>query len=228
MARVHEAHNATGAAIQEYRHATTWGNTPQIALAFGQLLDKLGKQPEAMQSFANALALPEARMARGRIYYRSGDLESALADFQAAAKMKPTDAEPIILQGLCQDKMGNAAKAEESWRAALRADPDAPEPHYRLGRMELDRAKPSAAIEHFRKASAKAPEEDPWRADMIFQLAQAELLTGAKAAALADFKKFLDMAPPNAPTRPEASQQVARLSGGSKKVELSGSKEAHR
>ena len=228
MARVHEAHNATGAAIQEYRHATTWGNTPQIALAFGQLLDKLGKQPEAMQSFANALALPEARMARGRIYYRSGDLESALADFQSAAKMNPTDAEPIILQGLCQDKMGNAAKAEEAWRAALRADPDAPEPHYRLGRMELDRAKPSPAIEHFRKASAKAPEQAPWRADMFFQLAQAELLTGAKAAALADFKKFLDLAPPNAPTRPEATQQVARLSGGNKKVELSNPTQGNR
>ena len=216
MARVHEARNENGTAIQDYRHATTWGNTPQFALAFGQLLDKLGKQAEAMQSFANALSLPEARMARGRIYYRSGDLESALADFQSASKMTPTDAEPIILQGLCHDKMGNAAKAEEAWRAALRADTSAPEPHYRLGRMELDRAKPAPAIDHFRKAAAKVPEQADWRADLCFQLAQAELLTGAKAAALADFKKYLDIAPPDAPARPEAKQQVARLGGGKK------------
>ena len=216
MARVHEARNENGTAIQDYRHATTWGNTPQFALAFGQLLDKLGKQPEALQSFANALSLPEARMARGRIYYRSGDLESALADFQSAAKMTPTDAEPIILQGLCHDKMGNAAKAEEAWRAALRADASAPEPHYRLGRMELDRAKPAPAIDHFRKAAAKAPDQAPWRADLYFQLAQAELLTGAKAFALADFKKYLEIAPPEAPARHEATQQVARLGGGKK------------
>jgi tetratricopeptide (TPR) repeat protein len=216
MARVHEARNENGTALQDYRHATTWGNTPQFSLAFGQLLDKLGKQPEALQSFANALSLPEARMARGRIYYRSGDLESALADFQSASKMTPTDAEPIILEGLCQDKMGNAAKAEEAWRVALRADASAPEPHYRLGRMELDRAKPSPAIDHFRKAAAKVPEQAVWRADLYFQLAQAELLTGAKAAALADFKKYLAIAPPEAPARHEATQQVARLGGGKK------------
>jgi tetratricopeptide (TPR) repeat protein len=216
MARVHEARNENGTAVQEYRHATTWGNTPQIALGFGRLLDKLGKQAEALQSYANALSLPEAHMERGRIYYRSGDLESALADFQAASKMSPSDAEPIILQGLCHDKVGNAAKAEEAWRAALRADPSAPEPHYRLGRMELDRAKPKPAIEHFRRAEAKAPEQAPWRADLYFQLAQAELLTGAKAAALADFKKFLDIAPTDAPARHEAKQQVSRLDGGKK------------
>ena len=155
-------------------------------------------------------------MERGRIYFRSGDLESALADFQSAAKMTPGDADPIILQGLCHDKMGNAAKAEEAWRAALRADSDAPEPHYRLGRMELDRAKPAPAIDHFRKAAAKAPAQASWRADLYFQLAQAELLTGAKAAALTDFKKFLDIAPPDAPARHEATQQVARLGSGKK------------
>jgi cellulose synthase operon protein C len=217
MARVHEAHNENGAALQEYRHATTWGNTPEFALAYGRLLNKLGKQGEALQAYANALALPAAHMDRGQIYLRSGDLESALTDFQAAAKMTPTDAEPFILQGLCFDKMGHATKAEEAWQAALRADSDAPEPHYRLGRMELDRGKPKPAIEHFRKAAANAPAQAPWRADVYFQLAQAELLTDAKAAALADFKQFLDIAPPNAPTRPEAKQQVARLGGGKKK-----------
>jgi tetratricopeptide (TPR) repeat protein len=82
--------------------------------------------------------------------------------------------------------------------------------------MELDRAKPAAAIEHFRRAAAKAPEQAPWRADVHFQLAQAEVLTGAKAAALVDFKKYLEIAPPNAPARPEATQQVARLGGGKK------------
>ena len=216
MARVHEARNENGAAVQEYRHAATWGNTPQFALSFGRLLDKIGKQPEALNSYAEALSLPEARVERGRIYFRSGDLESALADFQAAAQMTPRDVEVIILQGLCHDKMGNSSKAEEAWRLALRTDADAPEPHYRLGRMELDRAKPAAAIEHFRRAAAKVPEKATWRADLYFGLAQSELLTGAKAAALTDFKKFLDIAPPNAPARHEATQQVARLSGGKK------------
>jgi tetratricopeptide (TPR) repeat protein len=218
MARVHEAHNETGAALTEYRHATAWGNTPQFALYYGRLLAKLGKTNEALAMYASAVALPEGRMERGRISFRAGDLESALADFQTATKMKPSDPEPLILQGLCFDKMGQTAKAEEAWRSALRADPDSPEPHYRLGRLELDRGKPPAAIEHFRKASAKAADDAPWRADLYFSLAQGELLTGAKAAALADFKKYLEIAPPNAPARPEATEQVTRLGGGGKKT----------
>jgi tetratricopeptide (TPR) repeat protein len=217
MARVHEAHGEAGAALTEYRHATSWGNTPQFSLSYARLLDKLGKVNEALAMYANAVSLPEGRMERGRISFRAGDLESALADFQAASKMKPSDAEPLVFQGLCLDKMGQSAKAEEAWRAAIKVDGDCPEPHYRLGRMEMDRAKPSAAIEHFRKAAAKAPADSPWRADLTFQLAQAELLTGSKAAALAEFKKYLEIAPTNAPARPEATEQVARLGGGPKK-----------
>ena len=211
MARIHEAHGSNGLALNEYRHATTWGNTPLYSLNYGLLLDKLGKQHEALANLANAVSLPEGRMARGRIYFRSGEVENALADFQAASKMSPKDAEPLILAGHCYDKQGQSDKADEAWRAALKVDPDAPEPHYRLGRTEMDRAKPAAAIEHFRKAMAKSPEKAPWLPDLCFQLASAELLTGAKAAALANFKKYLEIAPPNAPARPEAVQQVARL-----------------
>lgn len=216
LARVNESRRDYGAALQEYRHATTWGNTPRFALDYGRLLDKLGKQSEALASLANAVSLPEGRMERGRIYFRAGDLEGALGDFQVAAKMTPEEAEPLVLQGLCYDKLGQGKKAEEAWHAALKADPDSPEPHYRLGRTELDHGKTGTAIEHFRKAAAKVPTEADWRADLYFQLAQAEVLSGAKAAALVDFKKFLDLAPDNAPTRPEATQQVARLSGGRK------------
>jgi tetratricopeptide (TPR) repeat protein len=213
MARVDEARHDSGAALQEYRRATTWGNTPLFALGYGRLLDQLGKQSEALTSLANAVALPEARMERGRIYFRNGDLDGALSDFQAATKMTPDAAEPLILEGLCYDKLGDSKKAEEAWRAALKVDPDAPEPRYRLGRTELDRGRPAPAIENLRKATVKVPDDADWRADLYFQLAQAELLTGAKAAALTDFRKFLDIAPPNAPTRPEAQDQVARLSG---------------
>ena len=217
LARVYEARNEVGAALQEYRHATTWENTPAYALAYGRLLAKVGKEHEALMALEVAASQADGRMERGRIYYRRGEMEEALADFQAASKMTPGEAEPLILQGLCYDKTGQAAKAEEAWRAALRADPDAPEPHYRLGRMEMDRGKPAGAIEHFRKAEGSSPEKAPWRAELYFQLAQAELLTGSKAAALTGFKKYLELAPPDAPARPEATHQVARLANNAKK-----------
>jgi tetratricopeptide (TPR) repeat protein len=215
--RMHEERNEVGAALQEYRHATTWDHLPAYGLAYGRLLAKFGKEHEALLAFESATSLADGRMERGRIYYRRGEMEDALADFQAAGKMTPGEAEPLILQGLCYDKMGQSAKAEESWRAALRADPEAPEPHYRLGRMEMDRGKPAGAVDHFRKAEARVPDKATWRAEMYFQLAQAELLTGSKASALAGFKKYLELAPPDAPARPEATHQVARLATSGKK-----------
>ena len=213
MARVYEARSSNGMALSEYRHAVTWGNTPLYSLGYGRLLDRLGKQHEALAAFANAVSLPEGRMERGRIFFRTGEVDHALADFEAASKMDPGNAEPLILQGMCYDKLGQAEKANDAWRAALKVDPDAPEPHYRLGRTEMDHAKTAAAIEHFNKALATAPEKAPYLADLRFQLAQAHLLAGGKAAALANFKKYLDMAPANAPARPEAERQVARLGG---------------
>ncbi len=211
MGRAREARNEVGPALAEYRHATTWGNAPQFSLAYGRLLAKLGKVSEALAAYANTISLPEGRIERGRLSFSTGDSESALADFQAASTLDPANPEPLVLTGLCFDKLGQPGKAEEAWHAALKLDPDSPEAHYRLGRRELDRARPSAAIEHLRKASARVSEASPWRADLCFQLAQAELLVGSKPAALAGFKRYLQIAPANAPARPEAAQQVARL-----------------
>jgi tetratricopeptide (TPR) repeat protein len=222
MGRVREAKGEAMTALQDYRRATSWSKAPEYALALGVLLVKMNKDADARVVLADAISLFEGRMARGKIALRAGDAQGALQDFQAASKMKPDLVEPILLQGLCFDRMAQLDKAEELWRAALKIDGDAAEAHYRIGRLDMDRAKPSLAIDHFRKAAASAPQDAPWRADLQFQLAQAELLTGAKAAALADFKRFLEIAPADAPTRHEANAQVARLGGGKQVERLGG------
>jgi tetratricopeptide (TPR) repeat protein len=212
LARIHETRNELGAALAEYRRALMWDKLPAYNFAYGRVLMKVGKELEANVALDAASSLPEARMERGRAYLRHGDLERALADFKEAARMLPTSLDPLILQGLCYDKMGQQPKAEAAWRDALRVAPDASEPHYRLGRQEMDHGRPTAAIDHFRKALAKMPANAPWESELNFQLGQAELLTGSKSAALAAFKKYLELAAPDAPSRPEAMRQVAHLS----------------
>jgi tetratricopeptide (TPR) repeat protein len=76
----------------------------------------------------------------------------------------------------------------------------------------MDRGRPTAAIDHFRKAITKIPANAPWESELYFQIGQAELLTGSKSASLAAFKKYLEIAPQDAPSRPEAMRQVTRLS----------------
>ena len=212
LARIHETRGELGAALAEYRRALMWDKLPVYNLFYGRALLKAGKEQEAEAALDAASSLPEARMERGRACLRHGDVEGALADFKEAAKMLPTSAEPLILQGLCYDKMGQQPKAEAAWQDAVRVAPDASEPHYRLGRQEMDHGRPKAAIEHFRKAMAKMPASAPWEGELYFQLGQAELLAGSKPAALTAFKRYLELAPQDAPSRPEAIRQVMRLS----------------
>ena len=212
LARVHETRGELGTALAEYRRALQWDKLPAYNFAFGRALLKTGKDQDAETALDAAISLPEARMERARLYFRHGDMERALADFKEAAKMLPTAAEPLIFQGFCYDKMWQQGKAEAAWTDAVRVAPDASEPHYRLGRQEMDHGRPKIAIEHFRKAIAKMPASAPWESELYFQLGQAELLTGSKSGALAAFKKYVELAPPDAPSRPEAVRQVARLS----------------
>jgi len=213
LARVHEARNELGAALAEYRRALMYDKTPEYNFAYGRVLLKVGKELEANVALDAASSLPGARMERGRAFFRHGDVAKALEDFQEVAKMLPAAVEPLVLQGLCFDKLGQQAKAEAAWREAIRVEPEAAEPHYRLGRQEMDHGHPKAAIDHFRKAIAKMPNAAPWESELYFQLGQAELLAGSKSAALAAFQKYVELAPQDAPSRPEAVKQVARLSG---------------
>jgi len=212
LARVHETRGELGAALAQYRRALMWEKLPAYNYGYGRVLMKVGKEQEANVALDAASSLPEARMERGRAYFRHGDLDKALEDFKEAASMLPTSAEPLVFQGFCYDKMGQQSKAEAAWRDAVRVAPDASEPHYRLGRQEMDHGHPTAAIDHFRKAIAKMPANASWEGELYFQLGQAELLTGSKSGALAAFKKYVELAPPDAPSRPEAMRQVARLS----------------
>jgi tetratricopeptide (TPR) repeat protein len=216
LGRVHEARGELGAALAEYRRALMWEKLPPYNYAYGRVLLKVGKEQEAYVALDAASSLPEARMERGREYFRHGELDKALVDFKEASKMLPNSAEPLIFEGLCYDKMGQQPKAEAAWRDAVRVAPDASEPHYRLGRQEMDHGHPTAAIDHFRKAIAKMPANAPWASELYFQLGQAELLTGSKSGALAAFKKYVELAPQDAPSRPEAVKQVERLSSSNK------------
>jgi tetratricopeptide (TPR) repeat protein len=212
LARVHETRGESGAALAEYRRALQFDKLPIYNLAFARVLMKVGKEQEANAALDAASSLPEARMERGRALLRRGDVPKALADFVEASKMMPDAVDPLILQGLCYDKMGQQPKAESAWQAAIRIDPEASEPHYRLGRREMDQGRPKTAIEHFHKAIAKIPANSPWESEIYFQLGQAELLMGSKPAALAAFKKYAELAPTDAPSRPEAEKQIKRLS----------------
>jgi tetratricopeptide (TPR) repeat protein len=213
LAKVWEARGDQVRAVQEFRRALRFENLPMVQLSLGRVLLKLGKESEAMAALDSAASLPDALVERGRVYYRKGDYDKALLDFQNASKQAPQNERAWLGLGLSHDRMGQADEASDAWKTALRLAPDDGEIHYRIGKFELDKGRVKSAVEHLRKAVAHVPEKADWEAELYFQLATAEVTGGAKAAALASFKKYLEIAPSDAPSRPEAKRQVVRLGG---------------
>jgi tetratricopeptide (TPR) repeat protein len=213
LARLWEARQNLGKALQEYRRALRFDNTPQVQLSYARALMRAGKELDAMTALDAAATIPEGLMERGRVLFRHGDYEHALADFQAASKLAPLDPQALLWTGAAHDMLAQADRASEAWRAALRLAPDHAEAHHRLGRAELDKGRVASALEHLRRAAAHVPEQAEWKAELYFQLGTAEATSGARGAALAAFKKYLELAPADAPTRPEVEKQVQRLSG---------------
>jgi tetratricopeptide (TPR) repeat protein len=213
LARMWEARKDLPRALQEYRRALRFDPTPALQLAFARALIRFGKESEAMAALDAAAIVPEGLLERGRLLFRRGEYDRAVADFEAASKMAPRDPQPLLWVGASCDKLGQSDRATEAWRAALRLAPDDPETHYRLGRAELDKGRVTTALEHLRRAAAHAPDAAEWSAELYFQLGTAESTGGHRSAAVVAFKKYIDLAPADAPARPEVEKQIRRLSG---------------
>ncbi len=198
-------------ALQTYRKAQVFDRTPQLNLAFARLLHRLKYEQETMRAYDAAADLPEARMDRGRIFFKKGLYDKALADFVEAGRLWPTAAEPVMWQGLSQDRLGQGEQAALQLKNSLRMEPTLADPNYHLGRMELDHGRPAAALDYFRKAAKLMNGKEEWTVDLYFQLGSVEKTNGTRPAAIAAFKKYLEVAPNEAPSRPEAVQQLLRL-----------------
>jgi len=152
----------------------------------------------------------EARMERGREYYRHGELDKALVDFKEAATMLPASAEPLIFQGSAMTRWDSNPRPR--LRGATRfAWPRCSEPHYRLGRQEMDHGHPTAAIDHFRKAIAKIPANAHGKR-AVFSTWPSGALDRLQSGAPRRVQEIRGASAPDAPSRPEAMRQVTRLS----------------
>lgn len=212
LGRLYDAQGDTARAIQEYRRAMVYGVSPELHLAMGRALDKVGKEDEAMTELDAAGELAPAKMARGKMFLRRSDLSRALADFQAGGRLAPTDPEAFLRQGLCHDQMGQQDQAAAAWQTAVKLAPELPEPHFRLGRLELDHNHPKEALAHLRAATVNLPPKTDWAAQAFFHLGYAEKAAGSRQLAVAALRKYLDLAAAEAPDRSEVEREIDRLS----------------
>ncbi len=211
LGRVREAGGDLHRALKEYRAALLYESFPQLHLALGRTLAALGKEDDALAHLGSAGDLAAARLERARIRLRRGRTDEALIDAEAAARLEPGNGQARFVHGLCLDLLGRADDAAAAWRTAIKVAPDLAEAYYRLGRYEMDKGRPGAALEPLRQAANRRPSAATWEADLYFQLALAELNGGSKPAAATALRRYLEVAPAEAPARPEAERMLGKL-----------------
>jgi tetratricopeptide (TPR) repeat protein len=198
-------------AVSELRRALAFESTPELHYEYGRALLESGSNDEGLAELEQAPTLPAAQIERARAFLRRGDAERAVGPLELAVKQAPANGEAWLLLGNSYDRLGTPAKAEAAWKNGIKADPNAPEPRYRLGRLQMDQGQAGAALVQLRAAAPKVPQNGVWTPDFYFQLGFAEKARGTRPAAAAALKRYLVLAPADAPSRGEVERLLGEL-----------------
>jgi tetratricopeptide (TPR) repeat protein len=135
---------------------------PSLAEAhfdLGLVLSGRRRFKQAVESYLQAVQLaprePRFRLALADGLRAQGDLDGAAAELRKAAALAPRRPIAWMRLGLVlaqAQKAGSARDARHALETALRIDPNLPPAWQGIGRLELRRGRPDAAVEAFQRA----------------------------------------------------------------------------
>jgi tetratricopeptide (TPR) repeat protein len=120
----------------------------------GSLLRSRGQLEEAIRFLQKAAALNpyqgKIRMELGIVLARQNNWKAALSELEKARELSGSDPQILLYYAEVQGKLGRPAEAMDALRAALAADPDFWEAHYRLGENLATSGRIAEAAAEFR------------------------------------------------------------------------------
>jgi len=125
------------------------------------------------------------RQNRGAVLLGMGDLQGAMADFQAALKIDPSSAITYCHIGMVWQKSGNEQEAIAAYKRAIELDPKYQVAPYTLGNVHLEAGRLKEAVEAF----TLAVEIDPEFSMALSNRGFANLMLKNLDAAAADAKR---------------------------------------
>ena len=163
---------------------------PTLDYTISQIIENAGKAlvhaaffgPDSTVSF-DAVSLNIS----GDNMYQNGDIHSAIAEFETALLLDPSDVNIRNSLGVCYGTLGEYGKALKEFKAALKLDPDAVMALYNIGLVNMLTGKRSEALKYFLDADQKR-EEDIF--EVAFQVGRVYLDMGKSEMA----KEFLEKA----------------------------------
>ena len=163
--------------------ATGGATTPSSAAATAA--------PPGADGAGGAASAPSEDVAAGVKEYQAGDLATAKASFEAAAKKNPNDADARYYLGLVADKQGDRAAAEAAYKEALRLRPDHENAPVNLGALYIDSERYDEALLVTRQALQKRPKTAALHVNLAVALAN----KGDPGSSLRAFEEATRLAP---------------------------------
>jgi Flp pilus assembly protein TadD len=165
----------------------------------GYVYTALGRGKEARPEYERALELDpkmsEAALNLG-ILLLNENPASAVAPFQKAVDLLPTQSRPRTLLGLAYEKSGDPKNAATAYEGALALDPKDAETSLHLGQLLIQQNRASEAEGRFRLVLAAEPRSHP----ALLGLAQS-LEAGKKPEALDAYQSYLTVEPDDSAAR---------------------------
>jgi predicted Zn finger-like uncharacterized protein len=191
------AENAIPRAQQEFKRAVELNpNLADAHLGLSRLALLAGNVEEAQKEIQTALeldphSLPGGRLQNGRVLWRLGKMEEAIAELEKAKTEDPRSVDIPITLGAARLAKGDTAEAESNLLLALGREPSNPEANFYMAQVKAKRSEFTQAIDSMKNAVDRAPK----RAD--YRLAFGVIFKDAKrpAEALEQWKEAVKLDP---------------------------------
>jgi tetratricopeptide (TPR) repeat protein len=143
---------------------------------------------------------------RGLAREASGDLDGAIADFDAALAIDPAYGVAYVNRGRARVGKGDVRGAVQDWDRALALNPTAREARLNRGGARLMLGDAQGAVEDLERAVQDSPDS----ASAWYNLASAHLATGNRELAIRDCRRALELSPAG-DVRARAERKLAAL-----------------
>jgi tetratricopeptide (TPR) repeat protein len=117
--------------------------------------------------------------ALGESFSESGQPDRAIAEFKAAIKKQPNNADLYESLANEEQKISRFAEASATYEQELKLSPGNPIALYNIGKIEVESAKPEAGVAHLRQALAENADPGPTSFYLGLGLAKLDHLTDA-------------------------------------------------
>jgi tetratricopeptide (TPR) repeat protein len=183
-----------------FGHALEVAPANYIALDnYGRALLKQNKLPEALQSFAAAVALaPDLDAARcdlGTTLLEQGKYDEAADQFLRVLELQPDHVAALLQLGLTRGRQGRLQQAAEAFSRALRLRPNDASAHNNLGNVLAQQGKHEEAVRQFEETVRLQPDH----AGAHNNLAISCKKLGRIAEAIAHYREALRLEPNSLP-----------------------------